>query len=203
MVTEAFALQLPLIPANVLKKHHVHEPLDTRFRSAARLLQALWREDRDLPIGSYVNEDGKRRKLGSRISEVAGRAGGNFLTPEIAHTARREAAYREIGALIDAERLATNLLSSMPLTFNLLAPWGHSLEHASSYQAGHAANPATCLHGSAIILRRRVKGALAMPSNGTNIGRDFLSPMYRFSIDMASLNASHSVPREPNFNLML
>jgi hypothetical protein len=33
--------QLPLIPANVLKKHHVHEPLDTRFRSAARLLQAL------------------------------------------------------------------------------------------------------------------------------------------------------------------
>ena len=64
-------------------------------------------------------------------------------------------------------------------------------------------NPGTCLHGSAIILRRRVKGALAMPSNGTNIGRDFLSPMYRFSIDMASLNASHSVPREPNFNLML
>jgi hypothetical protein len=62
-----------------------------------------------------------------------GRAGGNFLTPEIAHTARRETAYREIGALIDADRLATNLLSSMPLTFNLLAPWGHALEHASSY----------------------------------------------------------------------
>jgi hypothetical protein len=35
--------------------------------------------------------------------------------------------------LIDAERLATNLLSSMPLTFNLLAPWGHALERASSY----------------------------------------------------------------------
>jgi hypothetical protein len=63
-------------------------------------------------------------KLGSRISESAGRGGGNFLTPEIAHTARREAAYREIGALIDAELLATNLLSSMPLTFNLLSPWG-------------------------------------------------------------------------------
>ena len=91
--------QLPLIPANVLKKHCVHEPLDPRFRSAARLLQVVWREDRGLPIGSYVSEDGKRRKLGSRISEAAGRAGGNFLTPEIAHTARREAAYREIGAL--------------------------------------------------------------------------------------------------------
>src|ERR1700736_1817865 len=124
--------QLPLIPADVLKKHRVHEPLDTRFRSAARLLQALWREDRGLPIGSYVNEDGKRRKLGSRISEAAGRGGGNFLTPEIAHTARREAAYREIGALIDAERLATNLLSSMPLTLNLLAPSGHAPERTSS-----------------------------------------------------------------------
>ena len=52
--------QLPLIPANVLKKHRVHDALDTRFRSAARLLQALWREDRGLPIGSYVNEDGKK-----------------------------------------------------------------------------------------------------------------------------------------------
>src|SRR6202035_544414 len=89
--------------------------------------QALWREDRDLPIGSYVNEDGKRRKLGSRIAESAGRGGGNFLTPEIAHTARRETAYREIGAMIDAERLATNLLSSM------LAPWGQALERASGY----------------------------------------------------------------------
>jgi hypothetical protein len=124
--------QLPLIPADVLKKHRVHEPLDTRFRSAARLLQALWRKDRELPIGNYVGEDGKRRKLGSRISEATGRGGGNFLTPEIAHIARREVAYREIGALIDEARLATNLLSSMPLTFNLLAPWIHTLERASS-----------------------------------------------------------------------
>jgi hypothetical protein len=76
--------QLPLIPANVLKKHRVHEPLDTRFRSAARLLQALWREERGLPIGSHLGEDGKRRKLDSRISQAAGRVGGNFLTPEIA-----------------------------------------------------------------------------------------------------------------------
>jgi hypothetical protein len=64
---------LPLIPADILKKHRVHERLDTRFRSAARLLQALWRKDQDLPIGSYVGEEGKRRKPGSRISERAGR----------------------------------------------------------------------------------------------------------------------------------
>lgn len=115
---------LPLVPADILKKHHVHEPMDTRFRSAARLLQALWREDRELPIGSYVGDDGKRHKLGSRITDVAGKTGANFLTPEIAHVARREIAYREVGAMVDQDRLATNLLSSMPLTFNLLAPLG-------------------------------------------------------------------------------
>ena len=84
--------------------------------------------------------DGKRGKLGSRISEAAGKAGGNFLTPEIAHTARREAAYREIGALIDAERPATNLLSSMPLTFNLLAPWARTRTRVElSGRAAHCA----------------------------------------------------------------
>jgi len=122
---------LPLIPAHVLKKHRVHEAFDTRFRAAARLLQALWREDRDLPIGSHVGEDGKRRKLGSRITEAAGRAGCNYLTPEIARIAWRQVAYREIGAMIDEERLATNLLSSMPLTFNLFSPWVHAIERAS------------------------------------------------------------------------
>ncbi len=34
------------------RERRAHQPLDTRFRAAARLLQALWREDRDLPIGS-------------------------------------------------------------------------------------------------------------------------------------------------------
>jgi len=55
---------LPLIPANVLKNITFASrsiPVPVR----RRLLQALWREDRDLPIGSYVNEGGKRRKLGS------------------------------------------------------------------------------------------------------------------------------------------
>src|SRR3954451_16130507 len=106
---------LPLVPEEVLRKHQVHEPYDTRFRSAARLLQALWRVDRKLPIGSYQREDGKRVKLGSRISPAAGKAGSNFFSPEIASVARRELIYREIGAFMDQERLLSNLLSSMPL----------------------------------------------------------------------------------------
>ena len=116
--------QPPLIPANVLKKHRVHEPLDTRFRSAARLLQALWRADRNLPIGSYVNEHGKRRKLGSRISKAAGKAGGNFLTPEIAHTAPGARLSTAKSARSSMRSGSRQLASSMPLTFNLLAHWG-------------------------------------------------------------------------------
>ena len=113
---------LPLIPESVLRQHKVHQPLDTRFRAAARLLQAIWREDRDLPIGSYVRADGRTTRLGSRLSGAAGRAGENFLSKEIAALAFRETCYREIGAMIDENRLCSNLLSSMPLTFNLFGP---------------------------------------------------------------------------------
>lgn len=111
---------LPLIPEPILRQHHVYEPSDTRFRACARLLQALWREDRDLPIGRHISPDGKRRMLGSRISSAVGQAGANFLSARIAGLVRREVIYREIGALIDEHRLWTNLLSSMPLCFNLL-----------------------------------------------------------------------------------
>ncbi len=40
--------------------------------------------------------------------------------------------YREIGAMIDPERLACNLLSSAPLVFNLFAPMARELLQASS-----------------------------------------------------------------------
>lgn len=126
---------LPLVPQDVLKKHRVNEPTDTRFRAVARLMQALWREDRDLPIGSYKAQDGKVRKLGSRISKPAALAGANFLTPEIARITRRHVIYREVGAFIDEERLTGNLLSSMPLCFNLFAPMTQALEQATGLLA--------------------------------------------------------------------
>lgn len=83
----------------------VNEPGDSRFMAAARLLQALWREENDLPIGIHRNPKGKRRKLGSRLDSESGRQGHNFLTPDIAKLAFRESVYREIGAMIDQERL--------------------------------------------------------------------------------------------------
>ena len=111
--------RLPLIPKHILKAHKVNEPSDHRFISVARLLQSLWREERNLPIGSYRNPKGQKRRLGSRLSMDSGKRGMNFLTPEIAKLVYREYVYQEIGALIDEERLWTNLLSSQPLCFNL------------------------------------------------------------------------------------
>jgi hypothetical protein len=137
---------LPLLPRHVLKQHKIIEPLDTRFRSAARMLQCLWRCDQKLQIGAYLGSDGKRRKLGSRISDSAGQTGANFITPEIAKVAWREMAYREPGALIDEERFLTNLLSSQTLTFNLFAPW--------RLDADLACIMATDLMGTEIFVRR-------------------------------------------------
>ncbi|MBN9458133.1 MAG: hypothetical protein J0I54_15985 [Bosea sp.] len=109
---------VPLLPEELLRRHHIFEPLDHRFRSAARLLQSIWRQDRELPIGSY-KVGAKRKKLGSRISPAAARAGANFMLPAIAWLVRRELAYREPAAMIDEARLYGNLLSSMPMAFNV------------------------------------------------------------------------------------
>jgi len=122
---------LPLIPEHVLKKHSIHQPYDTRFRSAARLLQAIWRIDKQLPIGTYVPSDGNPVRLGSRISPAAARTGANFISRDIAALAFKEVCYREIGAAIDEERLFTNLLSSMPLVFNLIGPMRLDLKLAT------------------------------------------------------------------------
>jgi hypothetical protein len=75
-----------------------------------------------LAAGSYIGTDGKPAKLGSRITAKAGQGGANFITRDIAALALREACYREIGAMMDEDRLFTNLLSSMPLVFNLFGP---------------------------------------------------------------------------------
>jgi hypothetical protein len=113
---------LPLIPKPVLAKHRAAEQFDNRFRSCARLLQSLWRQRQNLPIGAYMPKSGRKRTIGSLLSTAAGAEGRNFLTPAIAEIARFEIAYQERNALIDQNRLFCNLLSSMPLAFNAFGP---------------------------------------------------------------------------------
>lgn len=123
--------QLPLVPDAVLRRHRVLEKNDTRFRACARLLQALWREAQELPIGQFEPRNRSPRRMGSLLSNTAAQAGRNFLSPAVARLVHREVVYRERGALIDQRRLYTNMLSSMPLAFNLFAPLRLDVELAA------------------------------------------------------------------------
>jgi hypothetical protein len=123
--------RLPLIPGDLLNQHTVNEPGDTRFRAAARLLQSLWRSDHKLPIGPHILEDGTVRDLGSRLTRVDAKRGANFLSTELARLARYESVYCEQGALIEQERLWTNMLSSQALTFSLFGDLKLDREKAS------------------------------------------------------------------------
>ncbi|MEY9135023.1 hypothetical protein ACVMII_003927 [Bradyrhizobium diazoefficiens] len=110
--------RVPYIPNKTLRHHNVYDGADDRFRSAARLQQALFREEKDWPIGRYKTAKGTMRKMGNYLSEAAAADGANFISPEIAKLVRKEIAYREDGALIDETRLRCNLLSSHPAVFN-------------------------------------------------------------------------------------
>ncbi len=124
-------VQLPIVPPAVLKAHRVYEKFDNRFRACARLLQTIWRNQQGLAIGTYEDRSQRKRRIGSLIAATPADEGRNFLSPAIANLARLEMAYQERGALIDQNRLFGNLLSSMPLTFNLFAPFRFEPELAA------------------------------------------------------------------------
>ena len=123
---------LPLVPEVTLRSHHVQVSSDNRFRSAARLMQALWREDNAIPIGMLPASDRTQYTLGSSIAFDAGLGGANFIHPNIAKLVRRELVYREIGAVYDDVRLYCNLLSSQPLAFNIFGPLKLDLDYAQA-----------------------------------------------------------------------
>ena len=140
--------QVPLVPEPILRRHHCFIPADHRFKAAARLLQSLWREDRDLQAGSFVTPDRKRRRLGSRLPRAAGNAGANFLTPSIARDRLAGAGLPRAGAVFAVERLKTNLLASIPPVFNAFAPRKQDLALATRvldlFLPGFRARSRTC-----------------------------------------------------------
>lgn len=127
------APRLPIIPSELLKKYQVEDVGDTRFRACARLLQSMWREDQQLAVGAYQQTNEYDRCLGSRIDKASGRAGRNFLTSKIAQLTKYETVYRELGAMIEEERLWHNLLSSQPLCFNLFGDMKLDLSMATRF----------------------------------------------------------------------
>jgi hypothetical protein len=118
------------VPDALLLAHHVLVRADNTFQRRARLLQALWREARGLPIG-------ERRPgvpLGSRLPRDSAReSGANLMTPAARDAARREVAAMHAGSgqKIDEDRLWANLLSSQPLAFSLFADLARDLDLAT------------------------------------------------------------------------
>jgi len=123
---------LPLLPPELLRRYSCAGPLDTRFRSIARLRQSLWREQHDYPCGHYRDGTGRSRRLGSMVSNRIGRTGINLVDPSLLPQVQREIAYREVGAVIYVERLWTNLLTSQALVFNLFGPCKQNLALATA-----------------------------------------------------------------------
>lgn len=73
-----------------------------------------------------------RIKLGSRLSADAARAGHNFISPAVHALVRKALILREDGAVIDEDRLFSNLLSSMPLAFSVFGPMAMDLVLATA-----------------------------------------------------------------------
>lgn len=97
------------------------DPATTAWKRAARLRQARWREAQGYPIGAepYAGGDGSKA-VGSRLAlDFAKDAGINLLTPGALAAARARVAAPERHQVLDEDRLWADLLSSMPLCFNL------------------------------------------------------------------------------------
>lgn len=93
----------------------------TSFKRRARLHQARWREARGIPIGSHpVRGDPTVRPLGSRVEwSHALRTGCNFLSVGALAAVEHRLRKREPHQTLDEGRLRADLLSSMPMCFNL------------------------------------------------------------------------------------
>lgn len=101
---------------------------DTEWQARLRALQSWYREN---VLQTEAGLDRNQRPRGNLLPAEA-RRGLNFLTPAIADFVEEWLpSAKETRALIDEDRLWRNLLSSMPLAFNLFVPLRNDLGLAS------------------------------------------------------------------------
>ena len=102
------------------------QPEVTRFKRAARLHQARWRQEHGLLMGGRTSRAGAWTPVGSRLNlDEARRSGANFLTELSKRAVEHRLGNPEPYQMLDEVRLRSDLLSSMPMCFNLFgALWG-------------------------------------------------------------------------------
>lgn len=133
-----------------MKKHHCLETVDqvagdsetTKFKRRARLQQALWRERKHsgIEIGTQPmrpKPGATPRPLGSRIAvDAARKSEANFLSDTVRSAVRHRLGNPEPHQTLNEDRLYCDLLSSMPMCFNLFGILRSDLELAN--RAVHA-----------------------------------------------------------------
>lgn len=105
------------IDRNTLQRHHAWVRSDNAFQRKARLLQALWRERTNLPVGDHNGQP-----LGSRLPMPFARTSlANYLTTGIREVVEAEVLDPRCsaGKLYKRPRIFDDLLSSQPMCFNL------------------------------------------------------------------------------------
>jgi len=120
------------------------DPETSEFKRSARRHQSEWRESRGLKPGKQPMrpKDDLWRFIGSRLDiQDADALGSNFITPAARAAADDRVANQEPHQTLNADRLYSDLLSSMPMCFNLFGPLHEDLELAD--RAIHAWWPDT------------------------------------------------------------
>ena len=111
------------------------DPEMTAFKQTARLHQAKWREMKGYPMGTHPytpKPDEKSRPLGSRADSAFALSNCvNFLTDKIREAVEHRISNPEKGQMLDKGRLYCDLLSSMPMCFNLFGEFQHNLDIAT------------------------------------------------------------------------
>jgi len=110
------------------------DPATTAWKRLARQRQARWRESHGYPIGAqpYRGGDGAT-PVGSRLAlDFAKASGSNFVTAAALTAARSRLANPERHQMIREDRLWADLLSSMPLCFNVFGDCGVDVEQATA-----------------------------------------------------------------------
>jgi len=118
------------ITEEILKEHDCLEEIDkkeskqeTKFKQRARLQQSIWRIEQGLSKGWIIPSEKSNKKVrssGCRIEyNKSNPSSYNFLDEQIVDEVNRRMRNPEPHQMIRKRRLWSNLLSSMPMCFNL------------------------------------------------------------------------------------